>query len=359
VRDGSGSDRSAGGDGDDGRSGRRLRLGDLAMQLGVSTATVSLALRNSPLVAAETRERIKEHARKAGYIYNRSAAALRTARSNMVGIAVHDILNPYFAEVFRALEDQLGREQQVVLICNHRDDVSRQRSFVDTLLQHRIDGLVLCASVGTEAEEVNALVDAGIPVTLICRDVTGVRAPVVRGDDFLGGLMLTRHLIGQGHRRIAMVGGRRATSAGRERNLGWKQALGEAGIDAAGQVDIPELMTQADGRDVVPTLLAADPRPSAVFAFNDLVAYGILSALRRHGVEPGPGMALGGYDDTDGADSRLPSLTSVWNAPEVIGARAASLILRQIGGERVTDEHILIPPELRIRESTPPPPPES
>ncbi|WP_417772913.1 LacI family DNA-binding transcriptional regulator [Stappia sp.] len=337
-------------------AGRRLTLGDLALALGVSTATVSLALRDSPLVAEATATRIKEHARKVGYIYNRSAAALRTARSNMIGIAVHDILNPYFAEVFSALEDELGRERQVVLICNHRDDVRRQRDFVDTLMQHRIDGLVLCASVGTAPQEIRALVEAGVPVTLICRDVQGAGAPVVRGDDLAGGRMLTEHFLAQGHRQIAMVGGRRASSAGHERNLGWKQALEAAGLDPETQIDIPELMTQADGRDVVPALLSARPRPSAVFAFNDLVAYGILSALRRQGVEPGAEMALAGYDDTDGAASRTPSLTSVWNSPDEIGRQAAELMLRQIGGERVGEERRLILPELRIRESSPPPP---
>ncbi|MCA1298326.1 LacI family DNA-binding transcriptional regulator [Stappia indica] len=337
------------------RRARRLTLGDLAAELDVSTATVSLALRDSPLVAGETRKRIKRHAIEVGYIYNRSAAALRTARSNMIGIAVHDILNPYFAEVFRALEDELEREHQVVLICNHRDDATRQRNFVDSLLQHRIDGLVLCASVGTTAEEINAIARSGIPVTLICRDVEGAEVPVVRGDDVAGARALTEHLIARGHRHIAMVGGRRQSSAGRDRNLGWRQALEAAGIDPAAQLDLPELMTQSDGRDAVPRLLAARPRPTAVFGFNDLLALGMLSALRRAGVEPGRDMAIVGYDDTDGAATRTPALTSVWNCPDEIGRRAADLILRQIAGEKVGAARLLIAPELRIRESSPPP----
>lgn len=346
--------------GDTGRSAhrtgpRRITLGDMAAELNVSTATVSLALRNSPLVASETRERIKAHARGVGYIYNRSAAALRTARSNMVGVAVHDILNPYFAEVFRALEDELGREEQVVLICNHRDDVTRQRGFIDSLLQHRIDGLVLCASVDTRPEEINELVATGIPVTLICRDVEEARAPVVRGDDIAGGRMLTGHFIERGHERIAMIGGRRRSSAGRDRNLGWRQALVEAGIDPEAQTDIPELMTQADGRDAVPGLLASGAAPTAIFGFNDLIAQGLVSGLRRAGIEPGAGMAIGGYDDTDGAVGGSPALTSVWNSPDQIGREAAGLILRQIGGEAVGDERRLITPRLNIRESSPPP----
>jgi DNA-binding LacI/PurR family transcriptional regulator len=192
-------------------------------------------------------------------------------------------------------------------------------------------------------------------VTLICRDVDGARAPVVRGDDVAGGRMLTEHLIAQGHKHIAMVGGRRRSSAGRDRNLGWRQALEAAGLDPAAQVDIPELMTQADGRQAVPALLAANPRPTAVFGFNDLISFGLIDALKRTGVAPGDGMAVGGYDDTDGAAGGSPSLTSVCNNPERIGREAAELILRQIGGETVSDERRMIAPSLNIRESTPPP----
>ncbi|WP_084650241.1 LacI family DNA-binding transcriptional regulator [Stappia stellulata] len=341
------------------RGARRLTLGDMADALGVSTATVSLALRDSPLVAPATRARIKAHALAAGYVYNRSAAALRTARSNMIGVAVHDILNPYFAEVFRALEDELGRENQVVLICNHRDDVTRQTRFVETLMQHRVDGLVICASVGTQAKDINALADSGLPVTLICRDVAGARVPVVRSDDVAGARMVVAHLVAQGHRNIAMIGGRRQSSSGHDRNLGWKQALEAAGIDAAGQLDIPELMTAADGRDAVARLLRATPRPTAVFAFNDLIAHGLLSALRRAGVEPGKDIAVAGYDDTDGAASRTPALTSVWNKPDEIGRIAAALMLRQISGAPVGPAPAPILPELRVRESTPSPRPQS
>ena len=336
-------------------SGRRVTLGDIAAALGVSTATVSLALRDSAVVALDTRNRIKAHARKVGYIYNRSAAALRTARSNMVGVAVHDILNPYFAEVFRSLEDALGQENQVVLICNHRDSIARQRSFVDSLLQHRIDGLVLSASIGTTADDINTLADRGIPVTLICRDVPGARVPVVRGDDFIGARLITDHLIAQGHRRIAMVGGRRASSAGRDRNAGWRAALANAGLDADAQIDIPELMTQAEGRAAAAALMAADPRPTAVFGFNDLIALGLMSALQRSGLTPGRDMAVAGYDDIDGAASHTPALTSVWNGAQEIGRRAASIVLDQVAGVRFGQDRILIPPKLSVRESTPSP----
>ncbi|PTW62818.1 LacI family transcriptional regulator [Breoghania corrubedonensis] len=331
---------------------KRLTLSHLAEQLGVSTATISLALRNSPLVAQATRERVKREAEAAGYIYNRSAAALRTARSNVVGVAVHDILNPYFAEIFGALEDTLGENDQIVFICNHRDDVERQRTFVQALLQHRADGLVLCPSVGTDPAEINRLVDAGLPVTLICRDVEGARAPVVRGDDIAGTLEAVRYLIAAGHRDIAFLGGRRGSSTGRDRHEGWVRALREVGIDPGAQLYEPEMMTRAQGFEAVGLVLDRKPRPTAVMCFNDMVARGLIEALRRHGSEAGRDIAVIGYDDTLDAATATPSLSTVNNGAGEIGARAAEMILAQVAGEPIEADRVVITPRLVEREST-------
>ncbi len=339
-----------------GRRKRRLTLANLAERLGVSTATISLALRDSPLVAQATRERVKEAATEAGYIYNRSAAALRTARSNVVGVAVHDILNPYFASIFRALEDALGENDQIVFICNHQDDIGRQRSFVQSLLQHRADGVVLCPSVGTQADEINRLVEAGLPVTLICRDVEGARAPVVRGDDRKGTRMAVRHLIAMGHRRIAFLGGRRQTSTGRDRLEGWRDALAEAGVDPLSQLDVPELMTREDGFAMAPVLMQRAPRPSAVMCFNDMIARGLVEGLRRHGLEAGRDIAVVGYDDALDAATSTPSLTTVNSGGPQIGERAAEVILSLIAARDEETapamERTIIAPHLVAREST-------
>ena len=117
---------------------RRLTLAMIAERLDLSTATVSLALRNSQLVAEETRKRVHALAEELGYIYNRSAASLRTARTNIVGLVVHDILNPYFAELVSAVETELGRHGQTVILYNHGVDPARQRAFMETLLQYQI-----------------------------------------------------------------------------------------------------------------------------------------------------------------------------------------------------------------------------
>lgn len=333
---------------------RGLTLRMLGDRLGLSTATVSLALRDSPLVAEQTRIRVRALADEIGYVANRSAASLRTARTNMVGVVVHDVVNPYFAEIFRALEAELNAQSLAIMICNHADDVRRQRTFVETLMQHRADGLIMCPSVGTEPAEVLRVARSGLPLVMICRDIGEIGVPVVRGDDFAGALALTRHLIERGHRRIAFVGGRRQTSAGRERHAGYVAAHAEAGIEIDPALDVPEAMTQRAGRDAVAGLLALSRRPTAIFGFNDLVALGLMSALRRHGIEPGRDIAVAGYDNTDGAAWTTPALTSVDNVPGPIGATAAALLRDQIAGLPVRTERILIAPELIVRESTRP-----
>ncbi|WP_210272824.1 LacI family DNA-binding transcriptional regulator [Chthonobacter rhizosphaerae] len=325
-------------------------MSQLAAQLDVSTATVSLALRDNPAVSLETRKKVQALAQELGYIYNRQAASLRTSRTDIVGVVVHDVLNPYFAEVFRAVEAELEAQGFTILICNHRDEIHRQRNFVQVLQQQNADGLVICPSLGTTSADIDAIVRSGTPVTVICRDVDGATAPSVRGDDFLGMYEITTHLIGQGHRSLAIVGGRRMTSAGRDRHGGFLAAMREAGLTPV--ADIPELMTLTDGRNVVDRLLALETRPTAIVCFNDLIAFGVMSGLTKAGLRPGVDVAVTGYDDVDGSASWAPSLTTVKNGSDEIGIQAARAIKALIEGEEPPFQRLLIPPRLEVRASS-------
>ncbi len=329
---------------------RRVTLSQLAAQLDVSTATVSLALRDNPAVSVETRKRVRALATEMGYIYNRQAASLRTSRTDIVGVVVHDVMNPYFAEVFRAVETELEARGYTILICNHRDDILRQRTFVQVLQQQNADGLVICPSLGTTAEDIDAIVHSGTPVTIICRDVDGATVPSVRGDDISGMAEITRHLIAKGHSRIAFVGGRRHTSSGRDRHAGFLAAMSDAGLSPID--DIPELMTQGDGRLATERLLALDPRPTAVVCFNDILAFGLMAGLTKAGIRPGIDMAVTGYDDVDGSESWAPSLTTVQNGSNEIGSAAARAIRALIEGEESPFQRLLIPPKIELRDSS-------
>jgi DNA-binding LacI/PurR family transcriptional regulator len=212
---------------------QKIKLSTIADALGVSTATVSLALRDSPLVADVTRDRIKEHAREIGYIYNRRAASLRTSRSGIVGVVVHDIMNPFYAEILRSIESELDRSRQTFILSNHYDDLEKQRTFVDTLLQLGADGVIMSPAIGTPPEDIIMAEENGLPAVLIARSVEGADVPVFRGDDAYGTALATNHLISLGHKRIAMIGGTDQTSTGRHRYQGYRQRHGSGGPRSA------------------------------------------------------------------------------------------------------------------------------
>ena len=133
-----------------------------------------------------TRDRIKEHARAIGYIYNRRAASLRTSRSGIVGVVVHDIMNPFFAEILRSIESELDRSRQTFILSNHYDQLEKQRTFIDTLLQLGADGVIMSPAIGTPPEDIVMAEENGLPAVLIARTVEGAQVPVFRGDDAYG-----------------------------------------------------------------------------------------------------------------------------------------------------------------------------
>ncbi len=224
----------------------------------MSTATVSLALRDSPLVADATRERIKDHARAIGYIYNRRAASLRTSRSGIVGVVVHDIMNPFFAEILRSIETELDRSRQTFLLSNHYDQVEKQRTFIDTLLQLGADGVIMSPAIGTPPEDIRLAEDNGLPVVLVARTVEGADVPVFRGDDAYGIGLATNHLISLGHRRIAMIGGTDQTSTGRDRYQGYVAAMRKAGLEVRPQWRLPGPRTKQAGFEAAVEFLALE-----------------------------------------------------------------------------------------------------
>jgi DNA-binding LacI/PurR family transcriptional regulator len=330
---------------------QKVKLSTIADALGLSTATVSLALRDSPLVAEVTRERIKEEARASGYIYNRRAASLRTSKSGIVGVCVHDIMNPFFGEILQSIENELDRHRQTFILCNHYDELSKQRAFVDTMLQLGADGLIMSPSIGTPAADIRLAEDNDLPCVLIARTVEGAGVTSFRGDDSYGMSLAVEHLIARGHRRIAMIGGTELTSTGRDREKGYLNALAGAGIEFRPEWRVTGPRSRHSGFDATPQFLAIPDRPTAACCFSDLVALGFMYGLSRAGLRPGIDIAVTGYDDIDEAAIAMPPLTTVANGQSEVGRRAAAALLARLQGAPAVDRVELITPELKIRQS--------
>lgn len=311
-----------------------------------------MALRDSPLVADATRLRIKEHAREIGYIYNRRAASLRTSRSGIVGVVVHDIMNPFFAEILRSIETELDRSRQTFLLSNHYDQLEKQRTFIDTLLQLGADGVIMSPAIGTPPQDILLAEENGLPAVLIARSVEGAAVPVFRGDDSYGIGLATNHLISLGHTRIAMIGGTDQTSTGRDRYQGYVAAMEKAGLEVKPEWRFPGPRTKQAGFEMTGAFLALKDKPTAAVCWNDLVAIGLMNGIARAGLVPGVDISVTGYDDLEEAAIATPALTTVWNGQREVGRRAARVLLDRLNGIEVHPEQVLIKPELHVRQST-------
>lgn len=332
---------------------QKVKLSTIGEALGVSTATVSLALRDSPLVAAETKERVKHYAREIGYIYNRRAASLRTQKSGIVGVIVRDIINPFYAEILGAIETELDRSKLTFLLSNHYDNVDKQRDFLETLLQLGTDGVIMSPAIDTPQQDIELLRRNGVPVVFIARSQANIDVPVFRGDDSFGIGLATNHLISLGHRRIAMVGGADSTSTGRDRYQGYRIAMEKAGLETRSEWRLPGARTKAGGFEAAPQLLALADRPTAAVCWNDLVAIGLMNGIARAGLKPGVDISVTGYDDLEEAHIATPALTTVSNGQAEVGRNAARALLDRIEKKKpVTGALHLIRPELQIRQST-------
>lgn len=331
---------------------RKIKLSTIAEALDVSTATVSLALRDSSLVADETRNRIKHYAREIGYIYNRRAASLRTSRTGIIGVVVGDIVNPFFAEILRSIEMELDRTGHTFVLSNHYDKPKKQYSFIEMLLQLGADGVIMSPAIGTPADDISFAEINDLPLVCIARGIENQAVPVFRGDDAYGIGLATNHLISLGHTRIAMVGGTDFTSTGRDRYQGYLKAMEQAGLEAKSEWRLPGPRTKRQGFEVAPQFLALKDKLTAAVCWNDLTAIGLMNGIARAGFISGEDISVTGYDNLEEAAIATPALTTVWNGQREVGRRAALALLDLINGVDINNSHELIKPELHIRQST-------
>ncbi len=339
--------------GDAARPGR-VTLLQIAQDLGVSTATVSLALRASPLVAEATREKVQERARSLGYVYNRSAASLRTARTNMIAVGVNDVVNPYFGEILAAIEETLAGSGHTVLLGTYSDDPVKQDRVLATLKEYRPDGMILCPANGSTGEALTTIAAAGIPVVQITREIDGVGLDVVASDDGVAARLALDHLHDLGHRRIAVVGGNDTMSTGRNRRITYRAWLAEKRLPFDPALMVTGLGTRDTGFAGIQALLDLAVPPTAAICMNDLIAFGVMMGLRQRGREAGRDFSVVGADDVREAAMWAPGLTTVSTHPSEQGRRACERVLVRTVNPTLPAARIILPPTLVVRGSTGP-----
>jgi LacI family transcriptional regulator len=328
---------------------RKLTLKDIARQAKVSPSTVSLVLRDSPLVADATRSKIRATMEELGYVYNRGAANLRSQRSKTIGLVVCEITNPFYAEMVAGIDTVMDRNGWITFLANSSESPERQGRFIQRIREQNADGIILTAAEGTDPEIISRLHAWRIPFVQALRRISDAAGDYVGPDYKLGMSLAVEHLIGLGHKRIAFIGGARRTSALRERLAGYRNAMKRHGLDPEPVFSCPA--TREQGVKVIREALAMRNPPTAAICYNDIMAFGAILGLLEVGRQPGRDFNLVGFDNIAEAALSRPALTTIAVEPRQIGQEVAELILRRIADPSGRPEQVILPPRLIIRDT--------
>ena len=297
---------------------RALTIMDVAQEAGVSKSTVSLVLQDSPLIREETAERVREAARKIGYVYNRRAAELRRKSSNTVGVVINDLMNPFFAEVLVGIERKLVDAGYIVLMAHTHESLDRQAKVLASMREQHAAGIVICPALGTPRSMPAEVQSWGIPLVVMVRSLGTGSYDYAGSDNERGIELATQHLIEAGHKRIAFLGGRSGVVY-EQRLRGYTKALKDAGLRFDERLVIGADPNRAGGRDAMDALLALKSPPAAAVCYNDITAFGAIVSLGEHGLKPGTDFAILGFDNVVAAEHSNPPLSTIDIRPSELG----------------------------------------
>jgi len=310
-----------------------VTIKDVAREANVSVATVSRVLNESGPVREETRRRIREVAGRLRFVPHPGARSLITSKTDTLGVLLPDLYGEFFFEVIRGMDETAQRNGFHLLISSSHAD----KHGIETAMRAmrgRVDGLV-AMSPDLDA---NSLLNipTSLPLVLLCSGANGSDLDSLTIRNCHGARAMVRHLIALGHRRIAIIKGAPRNFDAAERLRGYRMALREAGIPPIRSLELDGGFTEMGGYAAAVEILRIEPRPTAIFAANDSMAIGALSALRRSGVRVPGDMAVGGFDDIPLARYMDPPLSSVRVPIFELGARAVEMLLH---GVRNKNDH--------------------
>jgi LacI family transcriptional regulator len=326
---------------------------EVAKTAGVSYATVSHVINNTRLVSKETRERVLAAMEALQYRPNALARSLRQGKTHTLGLVLPDSANPFFAEISRSIEDEAFKKGYSVFLCNTELDTERELFYVDVLSKKQVDGIIFVAA-GDQADSLEFLVDRGMPVVMVDRNVPNVDVDAVLTDNQLGGYLATRHLLDLGHTLIGCISGPSSITPSAERIIGYRKALEEAGIEYREDLVIRGDYHAQSGMEITHAFLKMNPRPTAIFALNDLMALGALRAAAEAGCSVPKDLAIVGYDDLELAQYTNPPLTTIAQPKKAIGVQAVHLLVDRMSDRDRSPSRLVLPPELIVRRSTQP-----
>ena len=328
---------------------------DVARVAGVSRATVSLVCRQSALVAAKTRLKVEQAMREVGYVYNRSAANLRSSLTNTVALLIPEIANPIYSDLLSGLEDVLNPLGKAVFIADTDESPERQSHFLQRMLEMRVDGLIISTVAGSKIEMLTPYVRNGVPVVQVLRLSKGAPFDYAGSNNRLGARRAAEHLLDLGHRRIAFIGSATSPSVNQVRYLGFCDALRSRKL-AFDVMPVAACRHSFAAAAVATKEIFSLPNPpTGLVCYNDLIAFGATLGLYELGLVPGQDVSLIGFDDIESAANWRPPLSTMSIQARQIGRNAGTLLSERMNDidlpiRKMVSEAILI-----ARETTAPP----
>ena len=321
---------------------------DVAQRAGVSVATVSRVLNKSAAVGEAKRKRVEEVALALGYTPNPNALSLLGQSTGGIGVLLPYIAGDFFSGFLDGIDRATSDAGYYLIVSSSHRNVAEFRAVIQGL-NRRVDGLIVM-STEVPARTVLGWLPGDLPVTFVNTDVSGVEADAVNFDNRGGARALTEHLLDRGHTRVAFLAGPEGSLDAEDRLDSFRETLAARGLEPT--LVIPGDFTLESGRNAVAAILAADPRPTALFAANDLSAYGVMSGVRDVGLSVPGDLAIAGFDDIQLTRFSSPTLTTVRAPVLEMGRMAIDRLLTRIRDEAPPTRPTLLPTEVVVREST-------
>lgn len=324
---------------------------EVAAHAGVSSATVSHVINDTRFVSDTVREQVQQAMADLGYRPNALARSLRRGETHTIGLILPDSANPFFAEIGRAIEASAFERGYSVILCNTENDREKERMYTEVLENKQVDGMIFVAS-GKEHETLVEITKKGLPSVVVDRDMGSLELDTVITDNYTGGLVATQHLLSLGHRIIACITGPSNITPSAHRVTGYRAALQQANIP----VD-ESLLARGDfhapsGYQGAMQLFQRNPRPTAIFVCNDMMAIGVIRAASQLGLRIPEDVSIASFDNIELASYTTPPLTSVAQPKQEIGQMAITLLLERMQNASLPPRRNILPTRLVIREST-------
>ncbi len=325
----------------------------IAAALNISISTVSRALHDAYDVSPETRQKVLALAEQLDYNPNPFAVSLVKHETKIIGVLLPEIATPYFSMVVKGIQDVAYNAGYNVMFFISDESFEREKIILKRLSINSLDGLIAAVSVETHtSEHFQKLMAKGLPIVFFDRVLSDINTSKVVQDDYRGAYNATLHLIQQGCKRIAHLGGPKHLVNAQKRAQGYLDALSDNGMEMKKNLVVHSGFTQDDGLRDMSKLLGLKPLPDAVFAVNDRKAIGAMLALRRYGYKVPEHVAIVSFGNTPVSEVMTPTLSTVEQAAYEIGAKSCQLLFGHIKSPEIEAQTVVMPSKLVIRESS-------